>query len=337
MNSTVQSTTSGMTGKSPVDLRLSAFAPLREIVWPLLLLPLLWALLPGGMLNTADGRVHFTRAAEMVNAWQDGILIPRWSLNLGFGYGIPLFVYAPPLPYFLTAALHTLGLPADVAYKGMLAMALVIGATEPIGWAGRCLAAGPRWRLRHCSSMRRSCCANCLSRATPPNCWRGSSRRGRPGRSSSVYRTRRRWRYAAALALALMGTLLSHNAAALLLMGMIALLGLVLWATTRDRRGLALTVGGSVLGLALSAWFWVPALLEGKYVALDRIVASDFRPRFIALTELLAWPPRLDTAAINPYFPLSWGLLQVIAAGLGVLVRAGVAGPPCRCGFKPHI
>jgi hypothetical protein len=37
------------------------------------------------------------------------------------------------------------------------------------------------------------------------------------------------------------------------------------------------------------------------------------------LAELLAWPPRLDTGAINPYLPLTLGAAQVGIAALGVL------------------
>ena len=117
-----------------------------------------------------------------------------------------------------------------------------------------------------------------------------------------------------------MGTLLSHNAAALIAAGMAAGLAVILLIATRDVRGLLASAGGGVLGLALSAWFWLPALLEGKYVALDRIVASDFRPRFIALEELIALSPRLDSGAINPYFPLTWGAVQVWLGALGALL-----------------
>ena len=99
----------GPHGDSPMKsntarLRRASAAPVLWIPLPFVALPVLWALLPGGMPNTADGLVHYTRASEMVHAWQDGVLIPRWSENLGLGYGIPLFVYAPPLPYYLTAA-----------------------------------------------------------------------------------------------------------------------------------------------------------------------------------------------------------------------------------------
>ena len=66
-----------------------------DLIIPLLiLLPILWALLPGGLPNTADGMVHFVRVIELISSWQDGIFLPRWSLNLGFGRGIPVFIYA---------------------------------------------------------------------------------------------------------------------------------------------------------------------------------------------------------------------------------------------------
>ena len=71
------------------------------------------------------------------------------------------------------------------------------------------------------------------------------------------------------------------------------------------------------LGLALGAWFWLPALLEGEYIQLDKIVASDFRLRFLALAELVAWAPRLDARAINPYYPLSLGAVQVLLGLVG--------------------
>jgi hypothetical protein len=84
------------------------------------------------------------------------------------------------------------------------------------------------------------------------------------------------------------------------------------------------------LGLALSAWVWMPALLESRYVALNRIAASDFRLRFVPLPELLAWPSRLDMGAINPAFPLSLGAVQIGAALLGVAGWLALALPPAQ-------
>lgn len=283
---------------------------------PLLVaVPVLWALLPGGMPNTADGLVHFTRSTEMVHAWQDGVFIPRWAENLGLGYGIPLFVYAPPLPYFLTAGAYTLlGLPLDMAYKVMMVSAILIavfgayrvGAALLGPWAGAVSAAA----FLYAPIMLRELfiqgnIAQYLAWAFAP--WAAWA-------VIRIYSTddfRPRAGYAIALALAVTGTLLSHNAAALVAVGMTASLAVILLLATRNLRALLATIGGGILGLVLSAWFWIPALFEGKYVALDRIVASDFRPRFISLPELIALSPRLDTGAINPYFPLTWGAVQV--------------------------
>ena len=294
----------------------------------LILLPVLWALLPGGLPNTADGTVHFVRATEMVAAWQDGIFLPRWSLNLGFGYGIPLFVYAPPLPYLLTAAYHSLGFAPEAAFKAMLVSALVIGATGAyrLGhlffglWAGVVAAAAFIYapiQLRELFIQGNV--AQFLAWSFLPwafwaiiQIYRSHHPTGQLG-------------YALVLAVALMGTLLSHNVVALMLLQSVAALGIILWIATRHHRAFWITVGGGTLGLLLSAWFSVPALLEGSYVALDMIVASDYRSRFISLPELLAWPPRLDTGAINPYIPLTLGLPHVLLGLLGILLLAGWA------------
>src|SRR3954471_18880439 len=107
----------------------SWLAKALNLLIPLLILaPLLWALLPGGLPNSADGMVHFTRITEIVSSWRDGVWLPRWSLNLGFGYGIPVFIFGPPLAYWIGAAYNLLGFSPEAAYKAMLVSALYIGA-----------------------------------------------------------------------------------------------------------------------------------------------------------------------------------------------------------------
>ena len=63
-----------------------------------LVLPV-FAILPllthAGLPNTADGPAHLMRQVELNLAWQDGNLFPRWAPDLAYGYGAPLFSYAP--------------------------------------------------------------------------------------------------------------------------------------------------------------------------------------------------------------------------------------------------
>ncbi|GAF98973.1 unnamed protein product, partial [marine sediment metagenome] len=44
-----------------------------------------------GLPNVADAPIHVFRTAEWVRNWQAGILIPRWSPYLAYGFGYPLF------------------------------------------------------------------------------------------------------------------------------------------------------------------------------------------------------------------------------------------------------
>jgi hypothetical protein len=284
----------------------------------LLLLPILWAYVPDGLPLTADSRVHFIRSAEMVHAWADGVLLPRWSANLGVGLGIPLFNYAPPLPYLTTAALHTLGLPLEAAFKTMHVLALLIFAygaywvvRAPLGqWAGLVGAAAMLYAPIVLRELFVQGNIGQLSAwaFVPWTLWGVQQVFARPG-----------WRSGVALALAFAGATLSHNAVALLLAEIVAVQ--VLWLALWLRAGRALWVAGSALAgsLLLTAWFWAPALLEGDFIQLDRIAASSYAQRFLSLGELVAFAPRLDLRALNPYFPLTLGAVQVALAVIGVI------------------
>ncbi|MFN8495362.1 MAG: 6-pyruvoyl-tetrahydropterin synthase-related protein [Caldilineaceae bacterium] len=328
-------------------IRVKRPRQLTDLFIPLvILLPLCLALLPGGLANTADGPVHFIRSAEMVHGWQDGLWVPRWSANLGNGYGLPLFVYAPPLPYFLTAFFHLLGLPLELAFKGtwlFCAFSAAFGAYHlNRSLLGRFPGAVGAAAYVYAPIVLREFfiqgnVAQLLGWTFAPwACWG----------IIQLWR-KQQWGYGLVLACAVMGAMLSHNAVALLLAGTIGGMSVVLLLFTRQWRAFLFTLGGSLLGLALSAWFWFPALREGEYVQLSRIVASDFRPRFIPLAELIALSPRLDTGAINPYFPLTLGAVQVWLALLGALLlglvilrrhqgeRLDTLTIACTCFFLP--
>ncbi len=52
---------------------------------------------------------HAARISEMSRALVDGHFPVRWSPNLGFGYGMPLFNFYAPLPYYVGSALYLSG------------------------------------------------------------------------------------------------------------------------------------------------------------------------------------------------------------------------------------
>lgn len=58
---------------------------------------------------------HVGRITEMVNTIRSGQIPPRWSQNLGFGYGMPLFSFYAPLPYYVGSLFVLAGLQASLA------------------------------------------------------------------------------------------------------------------------------------------------------------------------------------------------------------------------------
>ncbi|MEM7344433.1 MAG: hypothetical protein AAF485_09320, partial [Chloroflexota bacterium] len=134
-------------------------------------------------------------------------------------------------------------------------------------------------------------------------------------------------RYLIAAPLSLAGLLLSHNISAMLFAPLLAAyLVFLLWLNAEqfDKQffqAIGRTFAGGLLGLGLAAIFWLPAFGESDAIKLEGITQGffDFRENFIKLSELLSLPLPLDLSAINPEFPLSLGLPQLIAGVAGFL------------------
>lgn len=290
------------------------------------LLLILFAALPllgfAGLPNTADGPAHLMRQAELNRAWQDGILYPRWAPHLAYGYGMPLFSYAPPLLYQVTQVLHLPGLALDDALKGTLILMMVLYsagmylfARDIFGPRAGLLAAAAYlyapYRLREVY-IQGNYGQFCGLAFYPLILWAFH----RLAIDGSL-----RTRYILVAAGALAGLLLSHNISSMLFAPLLLayLVYLLAVAGKTGRLSLALRFAlAAGLGLGLSAVFWLPAFGERDFIRLTGITTGffDFRHNFIDLDELLATPRRLDLAAINPQFPLALGMAHVILVGV---------------------
>lgn len=58
-----------------------------------------------------------TRIAEMAISLKEGHFPVRWSRNFGYGFGMPLFNFYAPLPYYLAGLIFNLGLPLILTIK----------------------------------------------------------------------------------------------------------------------------------------------------------------------------------------------------------------------------
>ncbi|MBC8249883.1 MAG: hypothetical protein H8E90_09415, partial [Anaerolineales bacterium] len=124
----------------------------------------------------------------------------------------------------------------------------------------------------------------------------------------------------ALVALAYGGLILTHNVSALIFTAFV-LLYILLTSNLQPptSKWLASSAIGLGLGLAISAWFWLPALLEGKYAQLEHQTTGylNYSNHFRGLD--LVQPSLLFDYAIEAgQTPFAVGLAQAVLALLGV-------------------
>lgn len=79
-----------------------------------LLLALIIAIIAGRKLLTLKhfhihDDLHIFRLNEYIECWRDGQIPCRWSNDLGKGYGYPVFIFYPPMMYFIPAIINLFG------------------------------------------------------------------------------------------------------------------------------------------------------------------------------------------------------------------------------------
>ncbi len=84
-----------------------------------------WTLFHTGFFRVHD-YVHAARIAEMLRALQDGHFPVRWTSNFGFGYGMPLFEFYAPLPYYIGALVYWLGFDIILSIKFLFLLCSVL-------------------------------------------------------------------------------------------------------------------------------------------------------------------------------------------------------------------
>jgi glycosyltransferase involved in cell wall biosynthesis len=92
-------------------------------------------LVKSGLPPTHDGEYHIVRAYQFDKTLRDGNFYPRWLPDLNYGYGTPLLNYYYPLPYYAMSFVHFFGVSFIDAFKVSLFIATILGAIFFFLWA----------------------------------------------------------------------------------------------------------------------------------------------------------------------------------------------------------
>ncbi|MCZ6602724.1 MAG: 6-pyruvoyl-tetrahydropterin synthase-related protein, partial [Planctomycetota bacterium] len=297
-------------------------ARIRSEKWALLALFLivLAASLPFLQASRHDGHdavVYPRRLVEFHENIRNGILIPRWAPDLSHGYGQPQFIFAPPLLYILGEVFHLAGANVVLSIHFVCIMGIALGALgvfllgRAFGgrWGGVLAAAaftlGPYMLL---DLYVRSAYAEALAIAFTPwillGLWRLSEGSQRTGVTIA--------------ALGVAGVMLSHVGVALMFVPLCAFFVCALATSRKDAKYFMRGAGAIALGMALAAYFWVPAFIERGDVRMDRALGGslDFRRHFVHVGQIWnsPWGYGTSVAGRGDEISLEAGKVQLVLA-----------------------
>ncbi len=269
-----------------------------------------------------DGLLYIPRVAEFYEGLQAGEVLPRWAPDLGAGYGHPLFNFMPPLIYYISSFFHLWGLglvvAEDLAIFSVLLLAgmgMYLLAQHFFGPPGGLVSAAAYLFAPYLLVVLyvRHALADLTAFAAIPFALWALCRLSDTGR----------YRYLLGGAASAAMLVLGSNTVALITFPVLLLLGVCLAWLGRSWRAWLLAMGSLGLGLGLSAFFWVPALWERRFVQMERLLQGhlSYLNHFVYPQQLLYSPWGYGESGVGPKDGMSFAagpvhLLAVAAAAV---------------------
>lgn len=312
----------------------------RDRLFGLVLLMTLFAVapfsLPGYFWGANDARHHVYFLFEYNRALADGIWWPRWSPDFAFGYGYPFFNIYGPLSHCLASILlRTFNLSYTAAVESVFGLSIFGSAAAMYlfirSWWGRYAAVISAlvyvYVPYHLLDLYvRANLAESMAFVWLPLClWTGRQSVRRPA-----------WRWVVGLALSYAGLMLTSNLVIVLFTPLLMLYIVVLLLNEEEpslarpwpnrlmlygRRAIAPALGG-ILGLGLSALFWIPAFVERQFVRQDQWYDGryDFSGHFVYFFQLFSsnWGFGISEPGPDDPFGLQLGVAAIVLTVLGL-------------------
>ncbi len=269
------------------DLPLSSknyFLPIILLI--ILSFPAFKDSIAGGYFPMHDD-LQMMRQLVMDKCFRDGQVPCRWSLDLGYGYGYPLFNYYPPLPYYFGQLIHFLGIAFNDTVKILVILNFIISgllmyllAKQFWGkWGG--VIAGIFYIYAPYHGV------DIYARGAINEAWALTFF---PAIFWAIYKliTENKWFYVPFLALFSGFLMLSHNPMLMIFAPFAALWALFWLVKVKNIHSLGKLLVGGGWAVGLSAFFTLPVIFEQKYAHLETLVIGYFNylAHFATLNQL---------------------------------------------------
>ncbi|MCR4263918.1 MAG: 6-pyruvoyl-tetrahydropterin synthase-related protein [Candidatus Roizmanbacteria bacterium] len=245
---------------------------------------------------------QIVRVQQMTKALQDGQFPVRWVSDLGYGYGYPIFNFYAPLPYYIGSLFDLIGFTPLAATKMMMGIGLLLAGvamyvlSEKIWgtWGAVISAVLYQFAPYHAVQLYvRGSVGELYAYAFLPLVMVGLYK---------VFTDKTNFLKGLVIAsVSFAALILSHNISAMITFVYIVITLFVFMNAVRikgiveretDMKGLGqvyIILLFIILSLGLSAFYWLPALVEKDYTSVDQIITtggSDFHLHFLYPDQL---------------------------------------------------
>jgi hypothetical protein len=233
---------------------------------------------------------QIARVIEMGKALKNGQFPVRWVSDLGYGYGYPIFNFYGPLPYYFGGWLYSMGLDSLVATKLMFGFGIICAAVTMYLFSSRLfgITYGILAAIFYVYAPYHA--VQIYVRGSVGEFWAlGFFPIVALGFTELGYR-----KYSRAVLyfmVGLAGIILSHTLLgyiSTLIIIFITILVAVMSFLHKNYTLLIYLIIGLIVGLSLSAFFWLPAISEMKFTNVSSQVGggADYRNHFVCLSQL---------------------------------------------------
>lgn len=278
------------------------------------------SLLSSGLPPTHDGEYHVIRFYEFDKTLKGGDWYPRWAPDLNYAYGVPLFNYVYPLPNYVSSVLHVFGISFIDAFKLNMFFATIVGSAFFYLWAKQFWGnlGGVVSSIFYTFSPYHF--VDIYIRGSVGEVWAlGFFPAFLWTYTKFVKSKQKAFLIFSSIFLALI--IFSHNILALMFfLFALSYISLLIYKEKNKKYLIFNTFYAILLGLGLSAIFWLPAIYETKYVTGLQIFDVD--SHFPDLYQLLipSWGSGFSGAGLQNELSYQIGIANLVAIFLSLIV-----------------
>jgi len=282
--------------------------------------PVILPYLKAGYFPTHDGEWAVVRLTDMFRTLRDFQIPARYSGNLNFGYGYPLFNFAYPFPYYVGVVLKIFG------FGFVDSMKILFAASVPLSAFFMFLVSRNLWKNTWAGFVSAILYVYLSYRMVDLYV------RGSIGESLSfalfpllfylviklIEKPSYIWVSLTAISIFILIT--THNIMTILFLPVFIafIIPQIIFNKKKVIKPIILSI---VLGIGLSVFFWIPALFEKQYILLSKIPIADRSLYFVKLEQFLfpKWGYGVPTDTNGFSYQLGLPHLTVLIAAVLVL------------------